>query len=70
MTWIWIVVYAAGFMATARVATVLDRRFDLFRGYGDEPVMVSLLWPAFLVAAALIAPFALLYWLATRGIRR
>lgn len=71
MTALWIVlgliVYMAGFTATARAVTLLDRRFDVL-GEGED-VMLAIMWPLVLLAALVGVPLVMLYRFATRDLR-
>lgn len=71
MTALWIVlgivIYAAGFTATARAVNLADRRWP-FLGQGED-VMLAIMWPLVLLAALVGAPLVLLYRFATRDLR-
>ncbi|WP_188188016.1 hypothetical protein [Nonomuraea sp. SYSU D8015] len=72
MTGLWILatlaLYAAGFMATARAANILDGRWEWLRLGDDDDVMAAIIWPLVWLVVIVALPFALLYRLATRDL--
>lgn len=71
MTALWIilsiVIYLAGFTATARTVNLLDRRFHVL-GEGEDQ-MLAIMWPLALLAALVGVPLVMLYRFATRDLR-
>lgn len=75
MTALWVIlgliVYLAGFTATARAVNLLDRRWQVL-GQGED-VMIAIAWPivALIGVASLVTvvPMTLLYRFAVRDLR-
>lgn len=64
-----LVIYAAGFTATARIVNLLDRRYDWLQLGDGEDVMFAFMWPLVLLVAIAVVPLAMLYRFATRDLR-
>lgn len=65
--WLYLVIYMAGFGVTCRLLA----RHAFIPEDGLLIVgVVALFWPLLAVVIAVVAPFAGLVWLATRGVKR
>ncbi|MEV4287384.1 hypothetical protein AB0K40_17910 [Nonomuraea bangladeshensis] len=73
MTALWIILglitYAAGFTATARTVNLLNRRWPRLHLGDGEDVMLAIMWPLVLLAAAIGVPLMLLYRFATHDLK-
>lgn len=65
-----LITYAVGFAITARIAWALAERPISSIDTEFEAPMIAMFWPIALALLIVIAPFALLYRLATKGLPR